>query len=137
MTLTGGPYKTLGNYGINFVVIYVIFCIFSFIDYIIRLTKKDRLSIMLKSINSISDLYQHLDSLFEQDVDSDTLFASGYLRGFISLAAANGGDEQQLITASFIDNISKQLTQAKTELSPQDNAIVQNFWLALQQAMLS
>ena len=92
---------------------------------------------MLKSLNTISDLYQHLDNLFDQNVDNDTLFASGYLRGFISLAAANGGDEQQLISTPLIDCITEKLAQAKTELSPQDNVIVQNFWLALQHAMLS
>lgn len=98
---------------------------------------KDRVGIMLKKISTLSELYQHLDSLFEQEVDSDTLFASGYLRGFISLAAANGGDEQQLISVSLVDSITGKLAQARTELSPQDNVIVQNFWLALQQAMIS
>ena len=88
-------------------------------------------------MNTLSELYQYLDLLFEEDVDSDTLFASGYLRGFISLAATDGGDEQQLISGSFIDSISKKLADAKTELSPQDNVIVQNFWWALQQAIIT
>jgi len=92
---------------------------------------------MLKKLSTLSELYQHLDSLFDQDVDSDTLFASGYLRGFISLAATDGGDEQQLISASLIDSITERLADAKTELSPQDNVIVQSFWLALQQTMTS
>lgn len=86
---------------------------------------------------SVNELYLYLDNLFEQDVDSDTLFASGYLRGFISLAATDFGDEQQLISTGLIKLISEKLSQAKTELSPQDNAIVQNFWLDLQQAMVS
>ena len=92
------------------------------------------MSVKLRSVN---ELYLYLDSLFEQDVDSDTLFASGYLRGFISLSATDFGDEQQLISAALIKIISEKLSQAKTELSPQDNAIVQNFWLDLQQAMIS
>ena len=92
---------------------------------------------MLKKINTLSDLYQYLDRLFDQDIDSDTLFASGYLRGFISLSATSFGDEQQLISAPLIETISAKLAQAKTELSPQDNVIVQNFWLDLQQAMIS
>ncbi len=92
---------------------------------------------MLNKLSTLSELYQHLDSLFDQDVDSDTLFASGYLRGFISLAATDGCGEQQPISVSLIDSISKNLTNAKTELSPQDNMIVQNFWSALQQAMIS
>jgi len=92
---------------------------------------------MLKNLNTLSGLYQYLDSLFDQEVDSDTLFASGYLRGFISLAASNSGDEQQLISASLIDSVTERLAHAKTELSPQDNVIVQNFWLDLQQVMVS
>mgnify|MGYP001943241289 FL=1 len=83
--------------------------------------------------NNISGLYQYLDSLFEQDVDSDTLFASSYVRGFISLAASDQGDEQQMITALLVDSISDKLAKAKIELSPQDQVIVQNFWLSLQQ----
>jgi len=90
---------------------------------------------MLKRIITLSDLYQYLDSLFEQDVDSNTLFASSYLRGFISLSAMNFGDEEQLISTSLIDIISENLTNAKTELSPQDNVIVQNFWLVLQKVI--
>ncbi len=92
---------------------------------------------MFKDINTVSDLYQYLDNLFDQDVDSDTLFASGYLRGFISLSATKFGDEQQLIATPLIDVISNKLGQARTELSPQDNVIVQNFWLTLQQAMVT
>ena len=90
---------------------------------------------MLKNIRTISDLYHYLDSLFDQDVDSDTLFASGYLRGFISLAAIENGDEQQVITVPFVETISTKLTIAKTELTPQDNVIVQNFWSNLQLLM--
>ncbi len=92
---------------------------------------------MKKKLNTLNDVYQYLDSLFEQDVDSDTLFASGYLRGFISLSATSFGDEQQLISAPLIKMISEKLTQAKTELNPQDNVIVQNFWIALQEVITS
>ena len=83
-------------------------------------------------IASPANLYAYLDSLFDQDVDADTLFASGYLRGFISLAATEFGDENQLITNTLVDTISKKLKQGKSELSPQDAAIVDNFWLKLQ-----
>ena len=92
---------------------------------------------MLTKLKTLSELYQYLDSLFDQDVDSDTLFASGYLRGFISLAAANSGDEQQLISTDLIDTVTVKLAQAKSELSPQDNAIVQNFWSVLHEVMLN
>ena len=90
---------------------------------------------MLKKLNTLQDLYQYLDSLFDQNVDSDILFASGYLRGFISLAATDFGDEQQPITVELVDEISRRLADARMELSPQDNVIVQNFWLTLQSAM--
>jgi hypothetical protein len=90
---------------------------------------------MQKKLNQLNDLYQYLDSLFDQDVDSDTLFASSYLRGLISSVATAHGDEQQLISAMLIDDVSKRLVTAKSELSPQDNAIVYNFWSTLQKEM--
>jgi len=88
------------------------------------------MSIMLYTV---ADLYQHLDNLFDQHLDADTLFASGYLRGVISLCATPFGDEQQLISTPLINSVSAKLVQTKTELSPQDNVIIQNFWLSLQQ----
>lgn len=90
---------------------------------------------MLEKLSTLNEVYHYLDSLFEQNVDSDTLFASGYLRGFISLAASDKADEQEVITTPLIELISQKLIAAKTELSPQDNVIVQNFWVALQQKM--
>ena len=84
---------------------------------------------MIKNLQTVADVYQYLDGLFDQDVDSDTLFASSYLRGLFSSAVSHFSDEKQ--------KISTAIAQAKTELSPQDNAIVQNFWLALQQAILN
>ncbi|MBL4823223.1 MAG: YfcL family protein [Colwellia sp.] len=91
---------------------------------------------MLKNLHTVADLYQHLDSLFDQNIDSDTLFASSYLRGLFSSAASQFVDEQQQISAELIQTVTDKLATAKTELSPQDNAIVQNFWSVLQQAML-
>ncbi len=95
------------------------------------------LPIITTPITTVAELYQYLDDLFEQDVDSDTLFASSYLRGFISLSATEFGDEQQAICPQLLVAINDQLSQAKTELSPQDNVIVQNFWSALQQVVTS
>jgi len=89
-----------------------------------------------KQLTTVVELYQYLDSLFEQDSDSDILFAGGYLRGFISLVATEYGDESQLISAELIEGVSNKLTQAKAELSPQDHAIVTNFWLMTQKRML-
>lgn len=84
-------------------------------------------------LTTVADFYQYLDSLFElDDTDSNTLFASGYLRGFISLVASEFGDESQAISSTLIEGISQKIIQAKAELSPQDYAIVTNFWLDTQ-----
>ena len=85
-----------------------------------------------KTIVTAADLYQFLDGLFDQDSDSDTLFAGGYLRGISSLVATDFGDENQKLSAPLIENITDKLNQAKSELSPQDFAIVNNFWLTVQ-----
>jgi hypothetical protein len=92
---------------------------------------------MVKKLNTVADLYQHLDSLFDQDIDNDTLFASGYLRGLFSSAVSPTLGEQQQISAELTKTVTDKLAKAKMELSPQDNAIVQNYWLVLQQSMLS
>lgn len=92
---------------------------------------------MLKNLHTVADLYQHLDSLFEQDIDNDTLFASSYLRGLFSSAVPPTSSEQQEISVALIQAVTDKLAKAKTELNPQDNAIVQNFWLVLQKAMLN
>ncbi len=85
-----------------------------------------------EQLTSVYELYQYLDNLFEQDSDSDTLFAGGYLRGFISLVATEFGDESQAISVELINGVSDKLTQAKSELTPQDHVIVNNFWLVTQ-----
>jgi hypothetical protein len=92
---------------------------------------------MIKNLHTVADVYQHLDSLFDQEVDNDTLFASSYLRGLFSSAVSPTLGEQQNISAELIQLVTDKLVKAKTELSPQDNAIVQNYWLTLQQAMLN
>jgi len=87
---------------------------------------------MSKPVNTVADIYQYLDDLFDRDVDADTLFAGGYLRGFISLSATDFGDEHQTISDALLNEISAKLQQAKSELSPQDHVIVNNFWLTMQ-----
>ena len=83
-------------------------------------------------LNTLADLYKFLDDLFEQDSDSDTLFSGGYIRGLSSLVATDFGDENQPLSAALIEAITTKINQAKTELSPQDFAIVKNFWLVIQ-----
>ncbi|KGJ93195.1 YfcL family protein [Colwellia psychrerythraea] len=87
-----------------------------------------------EQLTIVADIYLYFDGLFElDDIDSDTLFASSYLRGLISLVATEFGDESQAISADLIDGVSEKIILAKTELAPQDYAIVNNFWLAIQQ----
>ena len=93
-------------------------------------------NISTKTLYTVADFYQYLDALFELDADSDTLFAGSYLRGFISLVAADYGDENQNISTPLLDGITAKVGQSKVELSPQDYAIVTNFWLGLQQRAL-
>ncbi|TYK66462.1 YfcL family protein [Colwellia echini] len=83
-------------------------------------------------LKTAADLYHYLDDLFEQDADSDTLFAGGYLRGLSSLVATDFGDENQALTAKLVESITAKISQSKSELTPQDYAIVTNFWLLVQ-----
>lgn len=85
-----------------------------------------------KPLSTPADLYQYLDGLFDQDSDSDTLFAGGYIRGLSSLVATDFGDENQPLTSPVVTAITDKINQAKSELSPQDFAIVINFWISIQ-----
>jgi hypothetical protein len=93
-------------------------------------------NISTKKLDTVAELYLYLDALFELDADSDTLFAGSYLRGFISLVATDYGDENQTISAELIEGVTVKVVQSKVELSPQDYAIVTNFWLELQQRVM-
>lgn len=84
------------------------------------------------ALTKLEQLYQYFDDLVSRDADSDTLFASSYLRGFIALAASQFGDEQQTLGAELVEDVSEKLAQARTELTPQDREIVQQFWQQLQ-----
>jgi len=85
-------------------------------------------------IENLTALYHYLDQQVAQDVSADELFAGSYLRGFISLAGSEFGDESQALTQALADNISEKLQAARTELSPQDRQIVQDYWQHLQVA---
>ena len=80
---------------------------------------------------NLSELYEYFDQLAMNDADADVLFASSYIRGFISLAAANFGDDSQTLSDELAGQISSQIAEAKSELSPQDQAIVNNYWQQL------
>ncbi|HBY87610.1 MAG TPA: hypothetical protein DEO86_17260 [Colwellia sp.] len=86
-----------------------------------------------EQLTIVADIYLYFDGLFERDdIDGDTLFASSYLRGLISLVATEYGDESQAISSALIEGVTQKIILAKTELAPQDYAIVNNFWLGMQ-----
>ena len=84
-----------------------------------------------KSFENLAALYLFLDNLFDQQISDDQLFASSYLRGFISLSACQFGDESQQLSPALATSIDEKLVTARTELSPQDRKIVQDTWLEL------
>lgn len=80
----------------------------------------------------LKDLYEHFDQLaMAEDTDPDLLFASSYIRGFLALAASDFGDEQQTLSTALAEKVSKSIDEARTELTPQDRVLVQDYWLAL------
>lgn len=86
------------------------------------------------TFENLTALYQYFDDLAEQGADGDVLFATSYIRGFISLAASAYGSEEQKLTKTLADDITQKLHEARTELSPQDKSIVNEQWAQLQQA---
>lgn len=86
---------------------------------------------------NLVELYQHFDELVDQEADSDTLFASSYIRGFIALVSSQFGDENQLLNSELFRCVTEELSKAKTELTPQDSVIVNNYWLSLQTNLLN
>ena len=89
---------------------------------------------LIMQLENLTALYNFLDKQVEQDASADELFAGSYLRGFISLAGSDFGDESQVLTVQLAENVSEKLQAARTELSPQDRQIVQDYWQYLQKA---
>ncbi|MTH46382.1 YfcL family protein [Intestinirhabdus alba] len=73
-----------------------------------------------------------IDDMVEHASD-DELFASGYLRGHLTLAVAGleSGDDHsaQAVYASVIHSLEKAIEAG--ELSPRDRALVREMWDAL------
>ena len=90
-----------------------------------------------KLFKNIAELYLFLDSLFDQDNSDDQLFASSYLRGFISISVIEFGDESQALSSALATSIDEKLQAARTELSPQDRQIVQDYWLELKEVFVA
>lgn len=61
----------------------------------------------------------------------DELFAGGYLRGHISLSAADCEAENVQDIEVFKQRIQDSLDQARNELTPADQVIVADMWHSL------
>lgn len=75
-------------------------------------------------------LLDHIDQQVATASD-DELFAGGYLRGHISLAAADCESEAIADVAQFKQKIVESLDKAQSELTPADRVIVQDMWDSL------
>ena len=84
------------------------------------------------SISNLSSFYEYLDNLCLKENNDDELFASSYIRGFIALSASDFGDESQLLSAALAEQVSSQMKASRSELTPQDQQIIANYWQELQ-----
>ncbi|MEF2522977.1 YfcL family protein [Vibrio mimicus] len=66
-----------------------------------------------------------------ENASTDELFAGGYLRGHISLSAAQCEEEGVTKLDTFKQRIEESLEAARSELSPADRAIVAQLWQQL------
>lgn len=81
---------------------------------------------------TLVDLYDHFDQLVEIEASDNDLFASSYLRGFITLAAAEFGGEDQTISTVLTEKVTSALHDARAELTPDDRKIINEYWQSLQ-----
>lgn len=75
-------------------------------------------------------LLESIDMTVEKASD-DELFAGGYLRGHISLSAADCEQEKIQDVAIFKQRIQSSLDAARNELTPADQVIVAAMWQKL------
>ncbi|RXJ72966.1 hypothetical protein CS022_12900 [Veronia nyctiphanis] len=73
-----------------------------------------------------------IDTMVETASD-DELFASGYLRGHISLAAADCEQEGMDAVSELQIRVAQSLKDNASELSPADQGLVSNLWLRLKE----
>ncbi len=83
------------------------------------------------SIQNLNALYQYLDDLCLKEDNDDELFASSYIRGFIALSASEFGDETQALSVDLANSVSEKMTASRSELTPQDQQIISNYWAEL------
>lgn len=74
-----------------------------------------------------------LIDLMVETASDDELFAGGYLRGHISLSAANCEMEGINSVAAMNEAVDSSLAKAQSELNPSDQIIVKELWAQLQQ----
>jgi hypothetical protein len=82
---------------------------------------------------------QMLDYIDQQvaTASDDELFAGGYLRGHISLAAAECESEAVSKVEIFKQKITQSLKTAQSELTPADRVIVADMWENVSNEVLS
>ncbi|KLV05816.1 hypothetical protein ABT56_09735 [Photobacterium aquae] len=68
-----------------------------------------------------------IDQMVETASD-DELFAGGYLRGHISLSAANCERDGENTVTAMNERVESSLSEAQSELNPADQQIVKNLW---------
>ncbi|KMV28500.1 YfcL family protein [Photobacterium swingsii] len=78
-------------------------------------------------------LLTHIDHMVETASD-DELFAGGYLRGHISLSAANCEQNDINCVEEMKKAVEASIAQAQSELSPADQVIVKAMWESLKNA---
>ncbi|KJF90565.1 YfcL family protein [Photobacterium leiognathi] len=80
---------------------------------------------------TIQEYEEKLLKLIDDGIDTatdDDLFAGGYLRGHISLAAAECESENESQLSEMKEKVEQSIADAKSELSPSDYVLVCQMW---------
>ncbi|PSV32241.1 YfcL family protein [Photobacterium sp. GB-72] len=80
---------------------------------------------------TIQEYEERLLQLIDDGIDTatdDELFAGGYLRGHISLAAADCESKNELQLSVMKEKVGQSIADAKSELSPSDYVLVCQMW---------
>ncbi|PSV22748.1 hypothetical protein C0W44_05255 [Photobacterium leiognathi subsp. mandapamensis] len=83
---------------------------------------------------TIQEYEEKLLKLIDDGIDTatdDELFAGGYLRGHISLAAAECESENELQLSVMKEKVEQSIADAKSELSPTDYCLICAYWKQL------
>ncbi|WP_318411620.1 YfcL family protein [Photobacterium leiognathi] len=84
---------------------------------------------------TIQEYEEKLLKLIDDGIDTatdDELFAGGYLRGHISLAAAECESENESQLSVMKQKVEQNIADAKSELSPIDECLIMFYWKELQ-----